>query len=234
MHPVVAERWITLQQAVGDPLGIPLAKHPTLRNAVNTLVKALAKAELIMLQQERFEYSSSEKKRLSLNASDRTCLVNAVLLQGVFAEPKVVVKLFNDAALRANYAAWAKTLLIDQQSQAGQGFLPSQLTRFLQILAGDSDLKKELLPNPFADTLPQMGIGPASCTSLLHLAAVQAAALSQGYIMMAYYLNGDLEKAYQAALHVKGDAPALEQYRDLIIRDYRDSKSVKALLEDWR
>lgn len=231
---MAAERWMTLQQAVGDPLGIPLAKHPTLRNAVNTLVKVLAKAELITLQQERFEYSSSEKKRLSLNAADRTCLVNAVLLQGVFAEPKVVLKLFTDAAIRANHAAWARTLLIDQQSQAGQGFIPSQLTGFLDMLAGDCDLKSEPLPNPFADTLPQMGIGPAHCTSLLHLAAVQAAALSQGYIMMAYYLNGDIEKAYQTALEVKGDTPALEQYRDLIIRDYRDSKAVKALLEDWR
>ena len=228
------ERWITLQQAVGDPLGIPLAKHPTLRNAVNTLVKVLAKADLITLQQERFEYSASEKKRLSLNAVDRTCLVNAVLLQGVFAEPKIVIKLFTDTAIRASHAAWARTLLIEQQSQAGQGFLPSQMTRFLDMLAGDCDLKREPLPNPFADTLPQMGIGPAHCTSLLHLAAVQAAVLSQGDSMMAYYLNGDLEKAYQAALQVKGDAPALEQYRDLIIRDYRDSKAVKALLDDWR
>ena len=228
------ERWITLQQAVGDPLGIPLAKHPTLRNAVNTLVKVLAKADLITLQQERFEYSASEKKRLSLNAVDRSCLVNAVLLQGVFAEPKIVIKLLTDAAIRASHAAWARTLLIDQQSQAGQGFLPSQMTRFLDMLAGDCDLKSEPLPNPFADTLPQMGIGPAHCTSLLHLAAVQAAVLSQGDSMMAYYLNGDLEKAYQAALQVKGDAPALEQYRDLIIRDYRDSKAVKALLDDWR
>jgi hypothetical protein len=230
---VAAERWITLQQAVGDPLGIPLAKHPSLRNAVNTLVKALAKAELITLQQERFEYSASDKKRLSLNAANQTCLVNAVLLQGVFAEPKIVIKLFIDAAMRANYAAWAKTLLIDQQSKAGQGFLPSQLTRFLDILAGDGDLKTEPLPNPFAETMPQMGIGPANSTSLLHLAAVQAAVLSQDS-MMAYYLNGDLEKAYQAALQVKADAPALEQYRDLIIRDYRDAKAVAALLDDWR
>lgn len=68
----------------------------------------------------------------------------------------------------------------------------------------------------------------------MHLAAVQAAVLSQGDSMMAYYLNGDLEKAYQAALQIKSDAPALEQYRDLIIRDYRDSKAVKALLDDWR
>ncbi|SFU17962.1 MULTISPECIES: hypothetical protein [Pseudomonas] len=231
---MAANRWITLQQAVGDPLGIPLARHPSLRNAVNTLVKALAKAELITLQQDRFEYSASEKKRLSLNAADRTCLVNAVLLQGVFAEPKIVIKLFTDSAMRVTYSAWAKTLLIDQQSKAGQGFLPSRLIGFLDILAGNDDLKTELLPNPFSDTLPQMGIGPTHCTSLLHLAAVQAAALSQGYIMMAYYLNGDIEKAYQAALEVRGAAPALEQYRDLIIRDYRDSRAVKALLDDWR
>lgn len=231
---MAVERWITMQEAVGDPLGIPLAKHPSLRNAVNTLVKALAKAELIALQQERFEYSASDKKKLSLNVTNRTCLVNAVLLQGVFAEPKVVIKLFKDAVMRADHAAWARTLLIDQQSKAGQGFLPSQLTRFLDVLAGDYDLKTEPLPNPFAETLPQMGIGPANSKSLLHLIAVQAAVLSQGDSMMAYYLNGDLEKAYESALQVKADAPTLAQYRALVIRDYHDSKAVTALLDDWR
>ncbi|WP_425220428.1 hypothetical protein [Pseudomonas sp.] len=231
---MVAERWVTLQQAVGDPLRIPLAKHPSLRNAVNTLVRALAKAGLITLQQERFEYSASAMKRLFLNTVDRTCLINAVLLQGVFAEPRTVVKLFVDTAMRADHAVWAKTLLIDQQSKAGQGFIPSKLTDFLSILATDADLKTVTLPNPFAETLPQMGIGPAKSTSLMHLAAVQAAVLSKGDSMMAHYLNGDLDKAYHAAILIGTTSPALEQYRDLIIRDYCDSKAVKALLEDWR
>jgi len=230
----VINRSLSFQQAVGDALGIPLAKHPSLRNAVNTIARALEKEGLITVESSRVEFSSSDSFKRTIAPHDRICLLNAVLLQGVFAEPKIVIKLFTDSAMRITYSAWAKTLLIDQQSKAGQGFLPSRLIRFLDILAGDDDLKTELLPNPFADTLPQMGIGPTHCTSLLHLAAVQAAALSQGYIMMAYYLNGDIEKAYQAALEVKGDAPALEQYRDLIIRDYRDSKAVKALLDDWR
>lgn len=230
----MANHSLSFQQAVGDALGIRLARHPSLRNAVNTIARALEKEGLITVESSRAEFSSSDGFKRTIAPHERTCLVNAVLLQGVFAEPKIVIKLFTDAAIRANHAAWARTLLIDQQSQAGKGFIPSQLTSFLDILAGDCDLKTELLPNPFADTLPQMGIGPAHCTSLLHLAAVQAAALSQGYIMMAYYLNGDIEKAYQTALEVKGEAPALEQYRDLIIRDYRDSKAVKALLDDWR
>lgn len=231
---MASEPGFTLQQAVGDPLSIALAKHPSLRNAVNTLVKALANAKLINLQREDFDYSSSDKKRLIIKASERTCLLNAVLLQGVFAEPKVVIKLFNDKALRASYAAWAKTLLIDQQSIAGQGFFPAKLSLFLDMLAGDSDLHTEALPNPFAATLPQMGIGPAHSTSLLQLLSVQAAVLSQADSMMAYYLSGDLENAYQAALRVTADAPALEQYRALIIRDYRDAKAVSALLNDWR
>lgn len=228
------ERFITLQQAVGDPLGIPLAKHPSLRNAINTLAKALENAKLITFQRQSYEFSSSDKKRLTLAVGERTLLLNAVLLQGVFAEPKIVIRLFNDRAMRSSYATWAKTLLIDQQSKAGQGFLPSELTRFLDLLEGGCDLKTEPLPNPFAETLPQMGIGPANCTSLLHLVAVQAAVLSRGDSMMAHYLNGDLEQAYQAALQIETDVPALAQYRELIMRDYRDSKAVRALLDDWR
>lgn len=225
---------LSFQQAVGDALGIPLAKYPPLRNAVNTIARALEKEGLITVESSRVEFSSSDSFKRTIAPHDRICLLNAVLLQGVFAEPKIVIKLFTDSAMRISYAAWAKTLLIDQQSIAGQGFFPSRLTSFLEMLAGDGDLKTEPLPNPFSETLPQMGIGPVNSTSLLQLLAVQAAVLSQGDSMMAYYLNGDLEKAYQAALLVKADAPALEQYRDLIIRDYRDAKAVAALLDDWR
>lgn len=96
-------------------MGIRLARHPSLRNAVNTIARALEKEGLITVESSRAEFSSSDGFKRTIAPHERTCLVNAVLLQGVFAE-----------------------------------------------------------------------------------------------------------------------APALEQYRDLIIRDYRDSKAVKALLDDWR
>lgn len=231
---MAGERNLTLQEAVGDFLGITLARHPTLRNAVNTLAKALDKAKLISLDQVSFEYSASDNKKLTVAPKYRTCLINAVLIQGVFSEPKTVIKILTDQGERVRHAEWAKALLIDQQSVAGQGFLPSRLGRFFEMLAADVDLKAEQLPNPFADTLPQMGLGPSNSTSLLRFLAAQSAVLSQGNSMMAYYLDGDLEKAYQAALEVRVDSPVLMQYRELIMRDYRDAQAVSDLLKEWR
>lgn len=232
--PVDTERFFRLQEAVGNPLGFTLAKHDSLRNAVITLGKALEKASLIKFHHKNQDDGDSTRQALGVKATDRVRLINAVLLQGVFGEPKKVIELFTDPVKRVNYAAWAKILLIDQQSIAGQGFSPGRLICFLEMLAGGADLKTEQLPNPFSQTLPQMGIGPMDSTSLLQLLTVQAAVLSQGDSMMAHYLNGDLEKAYQAALQVKADASALAQYRELIIRDYRDAKAVSALLDIWR
>lgn len=225
---------LTLQQAVGDPLGVTLARHPALRNAVNTLSKALDSATLISLITPDFEYSASDKKKRLVAPDDRTCLINAVLIQGVFAEPKVVIKLLQDPAERSRHAEWARTLLIDRQSIAGQGFIPSALLQFLDLLAADTDLRTVRLPNPFATTLPQMGLGPSNSTSLLRLLASQTAVLSQGDSMMAHYLDGDLEKAHAAALQVTADSPVLVQWRTLIMREYEEAKAFARLLDAWR
>ncbi|MDD2051873.1 hypothetical protein NPS46_04820 [Pseudomonas putida] len=224
---------LTLQQAVGDALGVTLTRHPALRNAVNTLSNAFDSAGLITWVNPPYG-SASDKKRRLVRPNDRTCLINAVLIQGVFAEPKVVIKLFQDPAERSRHAEWARTLLIDRQSIAGQGFIPSTLLQFLDLLAADIDLKAVRLPNPFATTLPQMGLGPSNSTSLLRLLASQTAILSQGDSMMAHYLDGDLEKAHVAALEMTSDSPILKQWKALIVGEYEEARAVAQLLDDWR
>jgi hypothetical protein len=227
---------LTLQQAVGDTLGIKLAAHPSLRNAANTLINALKKAKVIAIGKERYEYSTSDRSRLLIPQDAVSCLVNAVLLQGIFAEPKVVVGLITGIEDRAEYATWAREILVNRQSVAGLGLVRPNLIKFLDMLGSDScDLKKERLPNPFADTLPQMGIGPAATAgSLLRLVATQSAPLSLGDGMMAYYLDGRLDEAYQAALKIDSENPFLQKYRDLIISKYEEAKAFSDLLEDWR
>lgn len=52
--------------------------------------------------------------------------------------------------------------------------------------------------------------------------------------MMAAYLSGDLEKAYQQALPIETDNEVLAKYRKLIIRRYEDATSFDALLDTFR
>lgn len=234
--PVAATEGLTLQQAVGGALGIKLASFPALRNSANTLLNALIKEKVISISKERFEYSTSDRSKLLIPKSSAPCLVNAVILQGVFAEPRIVLGLITGDKDRAEYANWARELLVNRQSVAGLGLVRPDLIKFLDMLGANSvDLRKERLPNPFADTLPQMGIGPAAgAGSLLRLVATQSASLSLGDSMMAHYFDGRLEDAYQAALQICSDNPLLRKYRDLIISEYEEAKAFGDLLEDWR
>ncbi|WP_313506194.1 hypothetical protein [Stutzerimonas kunmingensis] len=224
---------LTLQQAIGDPLGITLAKHPPLRNSVNTLARALDNAKLIVLVDGSRGATSSEYRKLSVTSADAICLVNAVLLQGIFSEPKVIIKLITDPAERRQHATIAKSLLLDRQSVAGLGLVRPELALFLDLLCSDADLRLKRLPNPFADALPQMGLGPKS-GSLLKTLAIQTAVLSLADSMMAYYLDGEIEKAWGAALRVETDNPLLLKYRALILRQHQEAVAFDALLDDWR
>lgn len=226
---------LSLQQAVGDRLGIKLSEHAPLRNAVNTLLSAMAKAGLVKPIESKIPFSASDRKRLSIPPKDVTTLLNAVLLQGVFAEPKVVIRLFTCMEDRLQHAVWARELLFDRQSVGALGLIRPSLLQFLDMLATATvDLRTESLPSPFVDNvLPQMGLGPAAGSSLLKTLAAQTACLSPGDGMMAMYLEGNLEKAHEAALALETPNPVLNSYRNKILTEYRDAKEFNDLLDEW-
>ena len=96
------------------------------------------------------------------------------------------------------------------------------------------DLRTESLPSPFVDNvLPQMGLGPAAGSSLLKTLAAQTACLSPGDGMMAWYLEGNLEKAYEAALKIETDNPVLDGYKRRVLTEYRNAKEFNDLLDEW-
>ncbi len=123
-------------------------------------------------------------------------------------------------------------MFLDRQSLAGLGLLRQELIIFLDRLPV-ADLTHERLPNPFADTLPQMGFGHLRGNLLKSLAA-QTASLSLGDSMMAQYLSGDLEQAYLIAREMQTQSELLLQYRSLIIREYEEAKGFDDLLDSLR
>ena len=228
-----SEEGLSLQQAVGDWFGITLSRHPKLRNSVNTLAKALAKDKVIDLIESKVP-SASDRSRLSIPKGQRERLCNAVLLQGVFAEPKSVIRIFKDPIERRKCAQLARDLLLPRDSVAGLGLIRPELVQFLEAFASDHfNLYEDALPNPF-ETLPQMGLGPTGDHGLLRAVATQTAALSLGDSMMACYLDGDLEKAYAAAASLQTDSPVLQKYRRMIIDEYEEARAFDDLLDEWR
>lgn len=232
-RPVAIEQGLTLPQAVERLFAIPLAKHSTLRNAVNTLVKAMSTAKLLKLEEEEISFTEGGRKRWTLPRSELAGLNNAILLHGVFGEPKVVIRIFSQPAERRQHAEWARKLLLERQSVAALGLIRPELVRFLDLLDSAADLKQERLPNPFGDVLPQMGLGDYG-GNLLKALATQTAVLSMGDSMMVHYLNGDLERAFEVACAVETDSPLLLQYRDLVLGEYQAAKEFDDLLDEWR
>lgn len=247
-------QWPELAQVYDDllckqiGLAKPLSQHGKLLNSINTLVNALSPSiknkdevdrrpdrsryRAIQLDWEPIIGGPEGRNRVRINPEHITRLWNAILLQGVFGEPKVVVELLKSEAKRQPLVDWARHLFLERQSLAGLGLLRQELLFFLDRLPV-ADLGEEALPNPFADTLPQMGLGNLQ-GNLLKALAAQTAALSLGDSMMAHYLSGDLQQAYVKAREVQTQSELLLRYRDLITREYEEAKDFDDLLDSLR
>ncbi|MCW8158568.1 hypothetical protein D7243_20555 [Stutzerimonas stutzeri] len=230
------------------PLSKPLSRHGSLRNSLNTLANALCpsekdvqsggrrtrrdKARLISLHWRQCNYHEDSRSTVHIDPRDTTLLWNAILLQGVYGEPKAVIAMLTEEDKRLEYAEWASALFLDRQSVAGLGLLREELFAFLKRLPL-ADLRSERLPNPFADVLPQMGLGPQG-SNLLKILATQTAALSLGDGMMKHYLNGNLEHAYEAACALVTENPLLLKYRHRIQIEYQAASEFDTLLDSLR
>lgn len=234
LTPVAIEQGLSLPQAVERLFGIPLARHSVLRNAVNTLVKALSQAKVLTLVEEEISHTTKGRKRWTLPRSDLIGLSNAMVLHGIFGDPKSVIRLFTQPAVRRQHADWARSLLLERQSVASLGLINQELLGLLELLDSPVDLKQERLPNPFDNnTLPQMGLSDYG-GNLLRALACQTAALSLGDSMMAHFLNGELEQAHSAALALNTENPLLLQYRQMILSAHEEAQAFDDLLDAWR
>ncbi|WP_417788160.1 hypothetical protein [Stutzerimonas xanthomarina] len=249
-----SRHWPELAQVYDDllckkiGLARPLSQHGKLLNSVNTLVNALSpslkdkdevdrrpdrtKHRAIHLDWEPIIGGLEGRNRVRINPAHITKLWNAILLQGVFGEPRLVVELLKPDAKRQALVDWARQLFLERQSLAGLGLLRREMIIFLDQLPV-AKLEEEPLPNPFADTLPQMGLGHLH-GNLLKTLAAQTAALSLGDSMMAHYLSGNLQQAYLQACEVQTQSELLLQYRDMIIREYEEAKDFDDLLDSLR
>lgn len=219
----------SFSEAIKLHFGITLAKHEAMRTDVDYLLKAMHKASVIALEGEQLTHNKSWR----IPAKDMCAVRNAVLLQGVFTDAKLVIKLFNSTPERHSHAQWARELLLERQSVANLALAHENLLGFLRVLESGADLKAHDLPNPFPASLPQIGLASYG-GNLLRALAVQTAALSAGDGMVLHYLNGELEQAFTCANQLDTNNALLLQYRSLIIREYEQAKEFDDLLDFFR
>lgn len=228
-----ADDQISVKEALRQLFGIEsYSRVPKLRNSINTLVGALKKKKILADANAPIEFTASERERWFLKRKDLVAFHNAVILHGIYSEPKVVIKIFKNEDERKELAKWARDILINRQSVASVGLIRHQLTQFLDELDSQSDLHQSHLTNPFDNALPQLGFGPHG--NLLKVLAAQTAVLSLGDSMMVHFLEGDLEGAAKAARELSTTEPLLKCYKTMILSEFQEAAEFDELLDDWR
>jgi hypothetical protein len=215
---------LTLAETVRAIFGIEVSKHLAIKHALNSLIKG----NVIGHTKEALGGGLGSRSRILIHRDQLDLVHNAVVLQGLFSDTKSITKLLKDQGYRIKMADFAKTILVGRQSIVGVSLLPAEVSRFLDMLASDTDLRTHRLPQPFLD-LPQLVLEAG--TSTIQALLAQSSALSAGDTMMAHYFNGDLELARQAAQSVTVEDNKLDQFKRLIEREYAEAKEFDDLLD---
>ncbi|GAA5525296.1 hypothetical protein Maes01_01862 [Microbulbifer aestuariivivens] len=213
------DKGMSVAQAIEKLFGIKLTKHEGLRNKVNSLMRnrvIVYNAQLIV-----------ERKSRGVPRDQLTTLHNAVIIQALLSDPKKVKRVFEEPNFRQEMVKLFSALLLERRSIVDISLLKPEVLKFLEVLSGTACLREVKLANPF-ETLPQLVLGPMD---LLQAILAQTASLSNGDAMMAHYLNGNLEAAWESAQKMNSNDPRLQQYRDLVAREYRAAKEFDDLLD---
>ncbi|WP_318140376.1 hypothetical protein [Vibrio sp. 1579] len=204
---------------------VELSEQKSFKDLVYPLVRSKG---FLIVNKEQMGIGS-EKNHLLIARESLNKFHNAVLLQGFFADSKRVKAIFTDSNKRMEAAEFLNVILAGRQSIIGVGIQSEELEQFINIMKSSVSLSENRLPNPFYE-LPQLSIG--NITSVMQALLAQSAVLSDGETMMLYYLNGDLQKAYNAASSLQTEHPVLSKYQSLITKHYLEANEFDKLLDD--
>jgi hypothetical protein len=215
---------ISLSKAIDLLFGIKLSNNKKIKDCLDNFTRE--KSGFIPVSRDPVVHND----RLTVKKDQLTTIHNAVVLQGLFSETRIVRRLLtkNDPAFRNQMAELAKIILLGRNSLLGISLLPTHTLQFIEVLGGDQDLNQVRLKNPF-DTLPQIVLGSGTNTIQAFLA--QTAALSASDNMMAHYLAGDIERAWLAAQQVSTDNEVVAKYKSMILKEYKEVCEFDDLLE---
>ncbi len=216
---------LTPPEAIRSLFSIELSEHKGFKDLVYPLVRSKG---FLDIHKEHMG-GSSNKHHLLISRDSLDKLYNAVLLQGFFADSKRVRSIFSDEEKRAEATELLTIIFSNRQSSLGIAIQSDQLAHLIEIMKSNISLCEIRLPNPFAE-LPQLSLN--GLTSIMQALLAQSAVLTHGETMMAHYLNGDLEKANNAACALNSDDPTIVKYQLLIHAQYQQAKEFDNLLDN--
>lgn len=218
-----AER-LTVPEAIRKLFGIDVAKEsPLLKNKANSLVRN----KLIKTYTELIVH----RKSVYLAEGQETVLFNALVLNGIFPDPKDVKKIFVEDEFRRQAVITVKAVLTGNHSIVGVSLSHPNTYKLISCLEGEWDLYKERLPNPF-NVLPQVALGEE--TGLLQALLAQAAVLSPADGLLLSFLRGDIVEANRLASLLDTDNPELIALKNSVEAKFREAQEFDDLLDQFR
>ncbi len=207
---------LSAPEAIRKWFSVELSEHKSFKDLVYPLIRSKG---FLVVHKEHMG-AGSNKHHLRIAEESLIKLYNAVLLQGFFADSKRVKAIFTDSSKREEAAEFLNISLAGRQSIVGIGIQSEALGQFIKTMKSSISLSETRLPNPFHE-LPQLSIG--NITSVMQALLAQSAVLADGDTMMLYYLNDELEKAYEAASLLQTEHPVLLKYQSLITQQYLEA-----------
>lgn len=215
---------LTVPEAIRKLFDIDVATQSQL---LKTKADSLVRNKLIKIETEQ----KVQRKTKYLAPGQMTVLFNALLLNAVFHDPKDVKRIFEDKSYRQECAKAVRAMFGQSNSLMGVALSNGLAVEFADSLAGDFNLYRDKLPNPFA-VLPQLALGKNQ--SLLHALLAQSAAMDPADNLLLAYLKGDFDKAAQMASLMDADNDAVNQLKLHVEKELQDAVEFDDLLEQFR
>lgn len=219
------DNWLSPPNAIRHFFSIELSEHKGFKDLVYPLVRSKG---FLKVSKEPMSMGSA-KNHLLIAPESLNKFYNAVLLQGFFADSKKIRDVFTNKENRIKAADFLEFIFSGRQSVLGIGLQNQAFTKLICQLKSDISLSEMRLENPFIE-LPQLSLN--GMTSVMQVLLAQSAVLSTDESMMIYFLNGELEKAYQASCQQQPKNALLKKYHALIQKQYHDANEFDNFLDN--
>ncbi|MFT6908405.1 MAG: hypothetical protein ACJAS1_005105 [Oleiphilaceae bacterium] len=217
--------WLSPPEAIRRLFSIELSEHKEFKDLVYPLVRS---KDFLRIKKELMSLGS-KKHHLWIAPESFDKLYNAVLLQGFFADSKKIKDIFTKKESRIKAADFLEFIFNGRQLVLGIELQNQALTELILQLRSVTSLSDMRLKNPFRE-LPQLSLN--GMTSVMQVLLAQSAVLSTDESMMIYYLNDELEKAYEISCQQQPKDAVLKKYHALIQKHYHDANEFDKLLDN--
>lgn len=214
----------TVSDIVDELFNIQLSKYVNIKEMIDSSIRNK------IIVSEKTYHPGNTRPKIKVANNQRNIINNLIILQGIFTY-KDVKKIIESNNVRKEKAKFLQYLLYEGLTITEVSLIHENANTFFELLLGDDSLYDVRLPLPF-DNLPQIAI--PEMESVLQALAVKNLSFSTSNSMLAYYLNGELGKAWEVSKDTDFEEELLQSLKFMIQKEYHDSIEFNLLLDSLR